>query len=520
MRVRRKFTRTSLWAVAVTMAALGPVPSATGVSDGNPDDFDAVSLLAPPGATSEVPYVGPTHTFESGVFDTSGFSWGPGEGDGTAPPAQCVLPGPTAVYAGRTAWHRFDPGVSGRIEVTATTAFDAVLAVRPARQVSWRSATFADLVAPVTCVDSVPGAGAEVVSDVRVAADRVYFVQVGSRCAGGPSTCSEPTVTGGAASVSLVFVPDDGDGDGVPDAVDNCEGAGTPGGVTANGCPDADLDGIADTDDDCPGVAGVPSPAPFNGCPPGPQLQPSNNPFVRIQSLSGNTEVTASRRVEIRLTWPEGTTTAVISNPKGRTTTRTVEKPRRRVRWELRQATRPTGRWVRVRFSGPRVARVSVGDDIRVDPIDPEVQEALLIPTESGWYVGVQLTDVGSGVSTAEVLDQDQQPIDELAEICTSETCAPEVDEMFVTPDQVPQFVRVTDAAGNDPVVPLARSAMATGCPPAYPVPRLKNIWKPMCMSLGENCTEEKDLLNWKYSEVRCRRPQGGTLRVRPAGSS
>ena len=67
--------------------------------------------------------------------------------------------------------------------------------------------------------------------------------------------------------------PVDSDGDGVPDADDDCPNEAGP--VENNGCPDvgpgdADGDGVLDPDDDCPNEAG---PASNNGCPlepPGP----------------------------------------------------------------------------------------------------------------------------------------------------------------------------------------------------------------------------------------------------------
>ncbi len=516
MRVRRKFACTSLALAALLLAVLVVPPPGLAVSDGNPDHVDEVSLLAPPGATTEVPYVGPARTFESGETDTSAFTWDPGEGEGTAPPAQCVLPGPTAVYAARTAWFRFDPGVSGRIDVTATTSFDAVLAVRPARQVPWRSATFADLAEPVQCADAVAGAGDEVVPDVRVAADRVYFVQVGSRCPGDPSTCTGPEPAGGLASIRLAFVPDDADGDGVPDALDGCEGAGTPGGVTTDGCPDADLDGVADRDDACPSVAGVPAPAPFNGCPPGPSQPVSNNPFVVIKSTSGNAEVTPSRRVELVLTWPEGTTSATISNPKGRATTKTVEKRSRPVSWRLRQATRPAGRWVRVRFTGPRVADVRVGDDIRIDPTDPEVTETLVIPSGQGWYVGLDLTDDGSGVSRVVLLDQDRVTLKKDV-LCDLDVCQITAQSSLVTALERPTFVQVIDAAGRETTQKLPETtAAATRCVPGVEdvVLYKGSTTNYDCFALGDHCGRVRDDFKWRQSAVRCR-PDEGRYRVK-----
>ncbi len=56
--------------------------------------------------------------------------------------------------------------------------------------------------------------------------------------------------------------PIDADGDGLPDAQDNCpDEAGT---LAANGCPDTDDDGVPNGEDDCPTVKG---PASNYGCP-------------------------------------------------------------------------------------------------------------------------------------------------------------------------------------------------------------------------------------------------------------
>jgi len=64
----------------------------------------------------------------------------------------------------------------------------------------------------------------------------------------------------------LVGPPGDQDGDGVPDATDNCPTA--PGPASNNGCPsigaDRDHDGIPDSQDQCPDTSGVAS---SGGCP-------------------------------------------------------------------------------------------------------------------------------------------------------------------------------------------------------------------------------------------------------------
>jgi hypothetical protein len=77
----------------------------------------------------------------------------------------------------------------------------------------------------------------------------------------------------------LTGPPGDQDGDGVPDATDNCPTA--PGPASNNGCPaigaDRDKDGIPDSQDQCPDTYGVAS---NNGCPPvvtpAPSIKPSH----------------------------------------------------------------------------------------------------------------------------------------------------------------------------------------------------------------------------------------------------
>ena len=66
-----------------------------------------------------------------------------------------------------------------------------------------------------------------------------------------PTSTSAPTLTPASS---------DSDGDGVPNASDQCPN--TPG--TVAGCPDADGDGIRDSQDQCPTVAGV---SDYSGCP-------------------------------------------------------------------------------------------------------------------------------------------------------------------------------------------------------------------------------------------------------------
>ena len=56
--------------------------------------------------------------------------------------------------------------------------------------------------------------------------------------------------------------PPDTDGDGLPDAEDDCPDE--PGSFALNGCPDRDGDSVADDEDRCPDT---PGPAGLQGCP-------------------------------------------------------------------------------------------------------------------------------------------------------------------------------------------------------------------------------------------------------------
>ena len=65
--------------------------------------------------------------------------------------------------------------------------------------------------------------------------------------------------------------------------------------------------------------------APYNGCPDGPRPpDASNNPYVRIQSLTGDDYSTGSRKVVLRLNWPKGTTSALVRNARSRERVRGV----------------------------------------------------------------------------------------------------------------------------------------------------------------------------------------------------
>lgn len=514
--------RTRLWGrvvpVALTVAIVQSlaVVEASAVSGTDYDTFGAVTLNDVSGSGAEVPHGGAARELVSGSFDTSAFTLQAAEA-GSAGGLHGRLTPSGPVYAGRTGWVRFDPGVSGRIDVVAETAgYDSVLVVRSAADSGWGSTSLADAATTVSCVDGVPGAGDEAAAGVAVTGDRVYFVQVGGRCAGGPETCQDAGTPGGPSRVRLRFAPADSDGDGVADHQDNCEGQGSPGRVSADGCPDADADGVADAADACPDLAGVPAPAPYNGCPDGVRPPaPDAGPSVTIQSrTTHDTYSTSTRNVDLLLNWPKGADSAAIRNGRGRTRVRDLARV---VGWRLPGSKGPTVREVQVRFSGPRIADVVVTDTIVLDPTSPDVEASLVLESAQGWYVGVNLEDSGTGVRSVRLLDEDKRPLDDTQRVCSLDDCEGDVDLALTATSRRPAYIEVVDPSGNTTVVPLDRTSSASRCPGGEPIPYKSSYTELACVRLRQLCGSLKPLLIWSVSKtVRCRLVGGTTFRVVP----
>lgn len=457
-------------------------PPAAAIAGTDYDTFDAVTLNEVDGLGNEIPYVGGPQQWNTPTMDTSTFTLQAGEAD---PPGPTNLNGcsdtPSAVYAGRTAWVRFNPGVDGKIHVRVSTpGYDSVLMVRGAAESTWGNAQFSDLPGHYQdCSDANDGPGAEAVGcavptptcQYPVQAQFVYFVQVGGKCPGEPSTCAPENVPGGPTTIRLDFIPDDSDGDGVADTLDQCPNTAAEVQVNADGCPDLDGDGIADAADDCDMLPGVPDDPPYNGCPAGPDPpQAGVEPYVLILGADGDLDNASSPAVSLRLNWPKGAQSVTLSNGDGVFETRPLGPAV--IPWVLRPlkaGEASAGRDVSATFKGPGVPDTFRTDGITLDSVKPTVAKASLIPAQDDWYVGVSLKDAGTGVSQVQVLDKDRKPLQRRT-LCTKAQCATAASARFVTRAK-PAFVSVRDAAGNVRTVRVARSGVSCA-PPAYQVPR------------------------------------------------
>lgn len=374
------------------------------------DAFDAVTLNEEDPAGTEIPYTGSDELFVvTPAFDTSTFTLQAGEAGGATNRNGCVLGPGEAAYAGRTAWVRFDPDVDGLLLVRALTpGYDSVLVLYETADRPWGSVDLSHLTS-VDCDASADGPGNEEVGAcftagevpcLQARARSTYYIQVGGRCASStdPATCSDPSVPGGTTRIELRFVPDDSDGDGVPDTADACPG--TPDGTAVNstGCPDQDGDEVADAEDECPTIPGNPDLA---GCPDGPTPPPGEVGVVILSDPGGDTFTTKDATVRLGLVWPQGATSFIASN-NGRDYS-APQPLQATVPWTLEDSERAVTRQVSVKFRGqvfdPENQYTST---ILLDPDAPQKREALAARTWNGRYaVRLRLSDgAGSGVRT------------------------------------------------------------------------------------------------------------------------
>lgn len=172
-------------------------------------------------------------------------------------------------FGNRTAWVRFVPGVRGRLSVTANAAYDVMLFSYFTSLKRGQTAFDAQTLVTDNCNNATSGPNelnmpvpwdSMVSASSRLEPGQTVLLQSASWCSANSAGCSGGA--GGPTTLSVNFIPDDGDNDGVPDTLDQC--AGTAGPAAHDGCPDSDNDGIRDMHDACPDQGG---PAAVGGCP-------------------------------------------------------------------------------------------------------------------------------------------------------------------------------------------------------------------------------------------------------------
>jgi hypothetical protein len=502
------------FAVSLSLPVVISSPAESVSGSGSYDTFEAYTFndVTPPDApvpNAEIPYTGSTQVeYVTPTIDTSAFTVQPGEADESGNLNGCLEDPP--VFAGRTAWVRFNPGVAGTITVLATTpGYDSVLMLREAAKVTWGTTQLSDLAGrPSNCADVDNDQGSETTT-LAARADRAYYVQVGGKCpTSSPTSCSDAAVPGGSTIIRLTFTPSDTDGDGVPDTQDQCQGEGVAGSVNSEGCPDDDHDGTANVDDACPDRAGDPEnpvPPPWVGCPPGP-TPPAGVARVTITALDGDPLNTNKPQVRLVLDWPQGTQQAFADNGIGDVPT-AIDFAGQPVAWTLPATRKSESREVNVRFVGPGID-VTVDDQITLDTQAPTLPKSVVLPPAFGdWYAGFKATDgaTGSGVTVLSLLDRKKKPLGSKV-TCTKLRCK-SIDGSRST-SRRPVFARVLDAAGNARTVRL--DTQLRGCTIRVPYRNPPTAYD--CFRLGDSCAGQKGLFDWKSQGLRCR---GGVVRRR-----
>jgi hypothetical protein len=480
------------------------------------DNLDEETLNDVNSFGQEVPYTSGQARQFTASFDTSGFTLQPGEGDETGNVNGCRET-EGDVFAGKTGWVRFNPDVAGKLHVIAQTpSYDSIVWIRESRETGWKTASFSDVRGPNNCsdVNDVPGDEETTFTGL---ADRVYFVQVGGKCAGGRASCDQAGVPGGPTTIRLTFTPDDTDSDGVPNTLEGpgCEGAGEKGKVTADGCPDTDQDGVKDSEEGpgCVGQKGVPAAQPYNGCFDGPTPPTPDGARVTITSSSGDPDNTSSVDVRLRLNWPKGAREAFANNGANDADVK-IPLSAEPVPWRLRAAAKSETREVVVTFKGPNI-NAADDDIITLDPAPPSVRKYVLSPSGGKrWYVGVRAADDrnGSGVSEIEVLDRKSRVLRSL-DVCAP-ACRQTVKKAVTKLKRKPRFLRVTDAVGNRAKKPIA----VTSSKCSIRVYERLEVLSFDCFKPNDRCHPKKYRWSIAKPALKCQKPRGGKVpRVRYA---
>lgn len=469
------------------------------------DAFNAVTFNEVDGSGFDVPRT--TAATLQASFDTSGYGLQDGENEAAPNYNGCSEQPP--VFAGRTAWVRFTPGVAGTLFVGAiTSSYDSVLMVRRGLALPLgASGQFSVLSGAQDCSDANNGAGNEGIGNFPVVASATYYVQVGPKCTDG-RPCTAPGL-GGPTTVQLTFVPADTDGDGVVDTNDVCPSVA--GQASAQGCPDGDGDGIRNDNgaDNCPSQAGVPAPAPYNGCPAGP-TPPSAESFVRIVALDGDLDNSNDISVSLSLSWPKGAQQMTIDNGDGQFQTFDVAST---LAWQLRPlsgSAASESRQVTVTFRGPFIVDTFRTDSITLDTRPPGVPQQRLYSYGKGWFTAAQAKDGGTGISRISFLGKTGKQLSDDV-VCAKTTCPNAAMTNFFTKGARPRFVRAVDAAGNAKSVKLVRRLFDCSSE-HYAVFRKKTLGY-RCFEEGDECKRPPFL--WKISpDLKCV-PDGSTYRVK-----
>ncbi|HEX4363106.1 MAG TPA: thrombospondin type 3 repeat-containing protein [Solirubrobacteraceae bacterium] len=153
------------------------------------------------------------------------------------------------VTGGKSGWTRFDVASNGVLTITLASDYDALLHIYTTPTTA--SAPALGDLKDAACADDdqTPSGGVESRAISVQRGESIYVQTLGAG--------ADPGSASGQNTLTLAFVPADGDGDRVPDSSDACPQVA---GLQADGCPpaamDTDQDGVPDAVDRCPTTSG------------------------------------------------------------------------------------------------------------------------------------------------------------------------------------------------------------------------------------------------------------------------
>jgi hypothetical protein len=263
--------RLSAVTIAVAATALAVASPALAADVATPfDGIDQATVNDLDAAGNEIPFSTASTVIRSVMYDSSAFTTSNDEidvvNDGiNTNRTGCQRLNGNFDFGGRTGWTRFLAAASGRLSVDVSSGYDSMSHAYggPASPFSLHAVGTPNLTADYDCTNAIAGPGTEhLLFSRQIPAGQPIFIQTLGVCAANTTVkCAAPDAApGGSTTVTFTFVPDNVDGDAVPDPIDQCRD--TPGNGP-DGCPDADNDGISDHNDACQTIPGV---AP-DGCP-------------------------------------------------------------------------------------------------------------------------------------------------------------------------------------------------------------------------------------------------------------
>lgn len=248
-------------AALAALLALAVFPAAASAEVSNSEDvFNQQTFNQTDGAGNEIGFE--TGTTVSRSYNTAAYTFDPDFPTAERNRSGCGG-GSTYAFGSRTAWVRFVPAVKGRLTVSASTAYNVILYAYDT-PLARGAKGFSDAeLRTINCNDASAGGG-EInmpVPSSEVTPGKAILLETASFCGYGPPSPCTGNEPGGPTTLTVEFVPDDFDGDSVPDTRDKC----TAKGEAPSGCPppDTDGDGVPDRSDVCLQDPGVPP----TGCP-------------------------------------------------------------------------------------------------------------------------------------------------------------------------------------------------------------------------------------------------------------